>query len=86
MEDLYISEELKKVPATQYDVEKLSHKIDRIFSKIDRLNDSKTCVYHAERMDKFENRITWIEKKIYMGIGGLAVLQICIAVILAVLG
>lgn len=85
METGYISEELKKVPASQYDIEKLSHKIDSMINKVDNLTNNRICSFHEERIDELDGRVTWIEKKIWMGIGGLAVLQITIAFILAVL-
>lgn len=83
MENGYISEELKKVPASQYDIEKLSHKIDKLFMKVDNVRANTTCLLHNTRIDDLDVRVTWVEKKIWMGIGGLAVLQITIAFILA---
>lgn len=85
MENGYISEELKKVPASQYDIEKLSHKIDKLFNKVDNVVANRNCLLHSSRIDDIDGRVTWIEKKIWMGIGGLAVLQITIAFIMAML-
>jgi len=83
-ENGYISEELKKIPASQYDIEKLSHKIDKLFMKVDNGLSNRNCLLHNSRIDDLDGRVTWIEKKIWMGIGGLAVLQIAIAFILAI--
>jgi hypothetical protein len=46
---------------------------------------TRNCLLHSSRIDELDGRVTWIEKKIWMGIGGLAVLQITIAFILAVI-
>jgi hypothetical protein len=86
MDQGYISDQLKKIPASQYDIEKLSHKIEILIIKVANLLNSETCLYHKERLIEVEGRVTWLEKKIWMGIGGLAVLQIFIAAMLVYLG
>lgn len=83
MDQGYISDELKKVPASQYDIEKLSHKIDQLFAKVDNVATSKDWGFYGSKIKELDGRVTWLEKKIWMGIGGLAVLQIVIAMILA---
>lgn len=83
MDNGYISEELKKLPATQYDIEKLSHKLDKLFMKVDNIKDNSICSVHSEKIEELDGRVTNIEKKVWMAAGGLAVLQIAVAVILA---